>query len=281
MSNKIEHDAIIRIGKDVKSILKDPIDNIHYIHSNRSVDRGYAVVFGTFGTPYFCVPMFFNLQFPSDYPHSPPIMKFLSHVSLNGTRIRLHPNYYVNGKCCLSILNNWTGDKWTGCQTIRSVLMTILMTLTENPLENEPGHSKHSKMNDTYRAIVTDAGLNLLSNYLTKNSNINNNKNYANNLNGVGGSNNWIRFCQDDEENNEINSKFYDYIIENIIKHDHYGKKLYDIIIDNEKYITEWIKPFDNPNGDRHEISCYRMNCLINYSETKSKIVSTLKSIIS
>ena len=40
---------------------------------------------------------------------------------------------------CLSILNTWSGDQWSACQTLRSVLLTLQTTLNEKPLLNEPG----------------------------------------------------------------------------------------------------------------------------------------------
>jgi ubiquitin-conjugating enzyme E2 Z len=54
---------------------------------------------------------------------------------------RFNPNLYTNGKVCLSILNTWSGESWTACQTIYSLLLTISSILCENPLLNEPGIS--------------------------------------------------------------------------------------------------------------------------------------------
>lgn len=255
-SNAMTTEAITRIARDVRDIMREPIDNIFYIHSTRSINRGYAIVIGTSETPYFCVPMCYKLKFPTDYPHMPPKMKFLSYSSPNNKSIRMHPNYYVNGKCCLSILNSWSGDQWTGCQTIRSVLTTILMTLTENPLENEPGHRKGTLESDTYRAIVAEAGLELIANYLTGASP--------------------IRFCKNDEENNEVNEKFRELIFDNIVKHNDYGRKLFDVLNSSKtkNYIYKWIKPFDL---NEHYIACYRLTCKINYEKTRTKIIDVLK----
>ena len=44
----------------------------------------------------------------------------------------------------ISILNTWSGDKWSSCQTINSVLLTLCSLLNDSPLENEPGQSKSS-----------------------------------------------------------------------------------------------------------------------------------------
>ena len=51
----------------------------------------------------------------------------------------MHPNFYRNGKVCLSLINTWKGDQWTGCNTISSLLNTIATRFTKNALLHEPG----------------------------------------------------------------------------------------------------------------------------------------------
>jgi ubiquitin-conjugating enzyme E2 O len=58
---------------------------------------------------------------------------------------RFNPNLYKCGKVCVSILNTWSGDKWSSCQTINSILLTLCSLLNDSPLENEPGQRKTSK----------------------------------------------------------------------------------------------------------------------------------------
>ena len=57
---------------------------------------------------------------------------------------RFHPNLYRNGKVCLSILNTWKGEQWTSCQTIRSILLTLITLFHNKPLLNEPGFTEKS-----------------------------------------------------------------------------------------------------------------------------------------
>ena len=78
------------------------------------------------------------------------------------SKIRIHPNLYVGkscdnfeGKVCLSIINTWSGPKWTTIMHIGSVLLSLLSLLDENPLRNEPGYENiKGKYNDTYNMIV-------------------------------------------------------------------------------------------------------------------------------
>ena len=72
--------------------------------------------------------------FPSNYPYEPPIVKFISN-----SNVRFHPNLYVNGKICLSVLNTWKGEGWTSCQSIYSILIILSSILTNNSLTYEPG----------------------------------------------------------------------------------------------------------------------------------------------
>jgi hypothetical protein len=41
-------------------------------------------------------------------------------------------------------LNTWSGEKWSSCQTLNSILLTLCSLLNESPLENEPGFSRTS-----------------------------------------------------------------------------------------------------------------------------------------
>lgn len=167
---------------DIKGIINSPVENVYFMRDPREqadLRIAYAMVIGTRDTPYDGVPMFYSIVFPNDYPYSPPKFKFLTYKSAmpnpgyttisNGRSafVRMHPNYYVNGKCCLSVLNTWRGRAWSGCQTISSVLSVILMTLTEFPLENEPGKSGTGAAGLLYRSIILDAGLDIIRRFLT------------------------------------------------------------------------------------------------------------------
>ena len=55
---------------------------------------------------------------------------------------------------CLSILNTWKGDSWTGCQTISTILLTLVTVLHNTPLINEPGFDVTHQDNKPYNAIV-------------------------------------------------------------------------------------------------------------------------------
>ena len=87
---------------------------------------------------------FIKLKFdvPSNYPLIPPKVKFIQH---SGDRI--HPNLYIDGKVCLSILGTWPGDPWSYSMTIEGVLITIRSLLDNNPYLHEPKQSDNPAFN--------------------------------------------------------------------------------------------------------------------------------------
>ena len=112
--------------------------------------RGYALIIGPEDTVYAYGYYFFEIDYPVDYPYRPPKVTFRT----NQDRVRFHPNMYVSGKVCLSILNTWRGEQWTSCQTISSILLTICTLFTNNPLLNEPGISMGHPDIDKYNDII-------------------------------------------------------------------------------------------------------------------------------
>lgn len=144
-----------RLLKDVVDVVKNPLadQGIYYVHSDENMFVGYAMVIGPTDTPYADGFYLFKLNYPYNYPHTPPRLTFMTD---DQERTRFNPNLYVNGKVCLSILNTWQGERWTSCQTIRSVLISLIMVLNDTPLTNEPGYqmSTHAKIINTYTTSI-------------------------------------------------------------------------------------------------------------------------------
>ena len=129
-----------RIMRDIKEISKSPLDSmqIYVKHDADNISEATALIVGPDGTPYDYGNYWFHFTFPSDYPFGPPKVKFLTADPAGKTRF--HPNLYVEGKVCLSLLNTWQGPSWTSVHTFSSVLISIKSIMNENPLINEPGH---------------------------------------------------------------------------------------------------------------------------------------------
>jgi ubiquitin-protein ligase len=108
---------------------------IYYLHDEMNTRLGHAMVIGPEDTPYAHCPLIFRFEFPSDYPFTSPTVTFVTSDGIT----RFHPNLYVSGKVCLSILGTWSGPKWSAVMTISTVLASIQSLLEPNPIVNEPG----------------------------------------------------------------------------------------------------------------------------------------------
>jgi ubiquitin-conjugating enzyme E2 Z len=141
-----------RLLKDVIDILKNPLEDngIYYKHDENDMLCGYALIMGPEETLYNYGYYLFKFTFPTDYPFSPPKLTYLT----NNGHTRFHPNLYITGKVCLSILNTWRGEQWTSCQTIRSVLLTLVTLFHNKPLLNEPGLTEKYKDFHKYNEII-------------------------------------------------------------------------------------------------------------------------------
>lgn len=147
------------IHKDLKEIQKMDLQGlgIHVQFNEENMLEAKAIIIGPKDTPFENGILYFSIEFPKNYPFSPPKVSYISH-----SRYRIHPNLYVGksqdnfkGKVCLSIINTWSGPKWTTVMHLGSVLLSIQSLLDKNPLRNEPGFEKETGIrNDTYNQVV-------------------------------------------------------------------------------------------------------------------------------
>ena len=145
-------ETVMRLVKDVKELIKSPLisNGIYYEHNDSDMLKGKALIIGPSDTPYEFGYYLFDFSFPENYPHSPPVVKFCTGDGVT----RFNPNLYKNGKVCISVLNTWNGDQWTGCQTISSILLALCILLNDSPLLNEPGVKKTHKDYEKYNKVI-------------------------------------------------------------------------------------------------------------------------------
>ena len=146
-------ETIKRLAKDVREIIKNPLieHGVHYVHNNDNILKGQALCIGSKNTPYENGYYLFEFEFPVTYPHEPPKVMYYT----NDGSTRFNPNYYRNGKVCLSMLNTWRGDQWSSCNTISSILLTLCTVLNNKPLLNEPGIKEDNPDVELYNKIIT------------------------------------------------------------------------------------------------------------------------------
>ena len=152
MTKRISGETVKRLINDIKCIRNEPLhDNgIFYEHDEVDMLIGYALIIGPVDTPYAYGNFLFKFIFPVDYPHSPPQVVYCT----NYGNMRFNPNLYSCGKVCVSVLNTWRGEQWTGCQTISSILLMLCSLLNSTPLLNEPGITANHADNINYNKIV-------------------------------------------------------------------------------------------------------------------------------
>ena len=86
-------DAIKRIlNKDLKEVHKMKLDDlgIHIEFNEDDMLKARAIIMGPKDTPYENGILYFIIEFPNNYPFSPPKIGYLS-----TSRYRIHPNLYV------------------------------------------------------------------------------------------------------------------------------------------------------------------------------------------
>ena len=163
----MEKNAIKRIiNKDIKEFNSKNLNSLGiYIEFNENnFLEAKAMIIGPKDSLYEGGFLFFNINFPKNYPYAPPDVTYVSR-----NKVRIHPNIYVGsgtngfGKVCLSILGTWSGPRWTSIMDITTVLLTIQSLLDKNPLHHEPGQeNNNTKQNDLYNEVIKYESINTL-----------------------------------------------------------------------------------------------------------------------
>jgi len=131
-----------RVNADILE-LKSPeyvANRIFYTPSETNLRQGSACVFGPIGTPYEDCPMLYAFELPEGFPFDSPKVTFHTYDG----QTRFHPNMYVEGKVCLSILGTWSGPSWASTMRISTVLITLQSLMDNKPLMHEPGYASGS-----------------------------------------------------------------------------------------------------------------------------------------
>jgi ubiquitin-protein ligase len=148
----IPKETIERLLKDIKDIYVSSLekDGIYYKHSDTNILKAYVMIVGQEDTLYFGGYYFFEVTFPPDYPHAPPLFEYLTNDGIT----RFHPHFYKSKRVCLSMLNTWRGEQWTSCLTIKSVLLTLLSIMDSEPMLHEPGVTEKHQDYQKYHTMI-------------------------------------------------------------------------------------------------------------------------------
>ncbi|XP_057497792.1 probable ubiquitin-conjugating enzyme E2 12 [Actinidia eriantha] len=120
-----QHYARERLEKEFREIDKNPPTHISFGPvSEDDMFQWQGIIMGPMDTPFEGYIFQLSLQFPSDYPFSPPQVKFQTKV--------YHPNVDEVGIVNISLL----GEQWSPAITIETLLLSISSILLDPMLED-------------------------------------------------------------------------------------------------------------------------------------------------
>jgi ubiquitin-protein ligase len=142
-----------KILREINEINQDSKTSGIYAHvEGENVQSLKVMIIGPDDSPYKGGFFLFKVNFPADFPFSPPAVSFIT--PKRHARCRIHPNLYQEGKVCLSILNTWGGNEWSPALTLEKIFLTIQGLLDSNPIANEPGQERYSKTSPQGEAYI-------------------------------------------------------------------------------------------------------------------------------
>jgi ubiquitin-conjugating enzyme E2 R len=132
-SNAVSSSAVRALALELKSLQEDPLEGIRSRLVNEdNIFEWEVALFGPPDTLYQGGYFKAHMKFPSDYPYSPPSVRFITKV--------WHPNVYENGDLCISILHPPVDDphsgelpceRWNPTQNVRTILLSVVSLLNE------------------------------------------------------------------------------------------------------------------------------------------------------
>lgn len=129
------------LANQLHSILQDPVEGFTVeLADEASLFEWRVYIEGPKDTCYEGGVFQLSLNFPKDYPMSPPVLKFMSDF--------WHPNVYNDGKVCMSILHppgddamsgELAEERWLPTQSVTTIVLS-LMSLLNDPNCSSPAN---------------------------------------------------------------------------------------------------------------------------------------------
>uniref|UniRef100_A0A5S6Q7X2 UBIQUITIN_CONJUGAT_2 domain-containing protein n=1 Tax=Trichuris muris TaxID=70415 RepID=A0A5S6Q7X2_TRIMR len=145
------------LAQEMKGLTEEPMEGFRVkLIDEQDLFEWDVVLFGPPGTIYEGGYLKALLQFPVNYPFSPPTMRFTTKL--------WHPNIYESGEVCISILHPPVDDpqsgelpceRWNPAQTVRTILLSVISLLNE-PNTNSPANVEASVMYRRYLEGLDD-----------------------------------------------------------------------------------------------------------------------------
>ncbi|TID30027.1 hypothetical protein CANINC_001396 [Pichia inconspicua] len=156
-----------RLLRELRELTENPTEGIVASPiSDNDIFHWNCLITGPEDTPYEYGVFETLLEFPQDYPLSPPKMKFITPI--------YHPNVYKDGTVCISILHEPGNDplnyespdeRWGPLQSIEKILLSVSSMLAD-PNPNSPANVDAAKLwrsnREKYDEIVRGQVINSL-----------------------------------------------------------------------------------------------------------------------
>ncbi|KAF6138077.1 hypothetical protein GIB67_033491 [Kingdonia uniflora] len=138
--------ASLLLHKQLKDLTRHPVDGFSAgLVDDSNIFNWSVSIIGPPDTLY--EGGFFNaiMSFPSDYPNSPPTVRFTSEM--------WHPNIYTDGWVCISILHapgkdpngyELASERWLPVHSVESIVLSIISMLS-SPNDESPANVDAAK----------------------------------------------------------------------------------------------------------------------------------------
>ncbi|XP_010253222.1 PREDICTED: ubiquitin-conjugating enzyme E2 7 isoform X1 [Nelumbo nucifera] len=138
--------ASLLLHKQLKDLCKNPVDGFSAgLVDDSNIFEWSVTIIGPPDTLYD--GGYFNaiMSFPSNYPNSPPTVRFVSEM--------WHPNVYPDGRVCISILHapgedpngyELASERWSPVHTVESIVLSIISMLS-SPNDESPANIEAAK----------------------------------------------------------------------------------------------------------------------------------------
>ncbi|XP_062156168.1 ubiquitin-conjugating enzyme E2 14 [Alnus glutinosa] len=138
--------ASLLLQKQLRDLCKSPVDGFSAgLVDDSNVFEWSVTIMGPLDTLYDGGFFHAFMSFPSNYPQSPPTVRFVSEM--------WHPNVYQDGTVCISILHppgedpngyEHASERWSPVHTVESIILSIISMLS-SPNDESPANVDAAK----------------------------------------------------------------------------------------------------------------------------------------
>eukprot|EP00041_Stephanoeca_diplocostata_P007063 m.97516 g.97516 ORF g.97516 m.97516 type:complete len:168 (+) comp16705_c0_seq1:251-754(+) len=138
--------SALLLSKQLADLKKNPVEGFSAgLVDDDNVFKWEILIMGPPDTMYEGGFFKAHLTFPSDYPHMPPNLRFVTEM--------WHPNVYKDGNVCISILHDPGDDKygdeqacerWLPIHTVTTIMLSVISMLAD-PNDMSPANVDASK----------------------------------------------------------------------------------------------------------------------------------------